>query len=188
MFILVMILLKDPNMKKFKQINPNFYFKSDEELEDFRQDNYKFFEILKFITDFQDNFDIKNIDLEQLKDYKEFIRFYIEKYMKYEDELERKDTPYVDHLLHVDHYLDMLTLDNDLMEMDDLVILRQLTTDIIDSDIFLFSFIEMFLDMIIKFKIISYEFNLDNFKDIMTLRIPDSECITEIKEELENCK
>ena len=51
MFILVMILLKDPNMKKFEQINPNFYFKSDEELEDFRQDNYKFFEILKFITD-----------------------------------------------------------------------------------------------------------------------------------------
>lgn len=175
-------------MKKSERINPNFYFKSYKELEKFRQDNYKFFEILKFITDFQDNFDIKKINLDELKDYKEFIRLYIEKYIKYEDELEREDTPYVEHLLHVDHYLDMLTLDNDLMEMDDLVILRRLTTDIIDSDIFLFSFIEMFLDMIIKFKIISYEFNLDNFKDIMTLRIPDSECIAEIKEELEKCK
>lgn len=171
--------------KKSKKINPNYYFKSKEEIKKFKEDNFKFFEILTYVTKFEQTFDVKKLDLDLLINYKGFIRYYLDKYLNYETEIDEEETPYIDHFLHVDHYLDMLTLDNDLMEMDDLAILRSVTSDIIDSDIFLFSFVEMFIDMMIKFKFLDYEHNLKDFKDIMSIRLPDAEIVKEIKEEME---
>lgn len=167
--------------KKNKKINPNFYFKSKEEIKKYKEDNFKFFEILTFITKFEENFNISEIELDTLINYKEFIRYYVNKYIKYEEEIAKEDVPFNNHFLNVDHYLDMLTLDDDLMEMNDLFVLRKVTSDLIDSDIFLLSIIEMNLDMIIRFKFLSYEFNIEDFKDILTVPLPDIECVKEIK-------